>query len=431
MPKDLQQEKQPERSIPRAKEEGTEASRQRKGGNEMTYKRGGHWHMDVTVHGVRYREALNTTDGREAKNLEKDRIAALKQGKGASRSGREFARKPFGEAATLYLAERKPHVSERTAQFEKERLRPLCRHFGEKKLMRFKAEEIAAYQAARLNAGVSKRTVNMETGILRRMLKRAKLWLALSEDVKTLPERQEEVGKVLPAELKRKLFEVAASNPDWMVAHCAAVLAVSTTCRAVEIKNLRWRDVDLFGRVAAIRRSKTAAGHRTIPLNGDAMAALARLMDRARVFGSNQPQHYVFPTCERNAIDPLRPQKSWRTAWRSLVRETTWRVGRGAAREALDSGRGLRAAIAAWRSAAVPFGGLRFHDLRHQAITEMAEGGASDATLMAVAGHMSRRMLEHYSHVRMAAKRAALDKLESGLMGGPAVESQAAVGKVN
>jgi hypothetical protein len=44
---------------------------------------------------------------------------------------------------------------------------------------------------------------------------------------------------------------------------------------------------------------------------------------------------------------------------------------------------------------------------------------------------MSRRMLEHYSHVRMAAKRTVLDKLESGLMGGPSVESQAAVEAVN
>src|SRR6202042_1644287 len=96
---------------------------------------------------------------------------------------------------------------------------------------------------------------------------------------------------------------------------------------------------------------------------------------------------------------------------------TARHVGREAAREALDSGRGLRGAIAAWRRAAAPFRGLRFHDLRHQAITEMAEAGASDATLMAVSGHMSRRMLEHYSHVRMAAKRTALDKLESGLMG--------------
>ncbi len=68
----------------------------------MIYKRRGYWHLDVTISGVRYREALNTTDKREAKDREKDRIAEVKQGKGASKSGREFARKPFSEAATAY-----------------------------------------------------------------------------------------------------------------------------------------------------------------------------------------------------------------------------------------------------------------------------------------------------------------------------------------
>jgi integrase len=270
----------------------------------------------------------------------------------------------------------------------------------------------------------------METGIIRRMLKRAKAWSAISEDVKTFPERQEAVGKVLTPDLKRALFETAASRQEWMVAHCAAVLAVSTTCRGVEIRNLRWQDVDLFNREATIQRSKTAAGRRTIPLNGDAMAALARLMERARGYGACEPEHFVFPSCEHR-IEPMRPQKGWRTSWRKLVRETARRVGREAAREALDAGRGLRSAIAAWKRKAAPLRGLRFHDLRHQAITEMAETGASDATLMAVAGHMSRRMLEHYSHVRMAAKRAALDKLESGLMGTPPVQEQAPAGKAN
>jgi integrase len=397
----------------------------------MIYKRQGNWHLDVTIQGVRYREALDTTDKRQAKELEKDRIAEIKQGKGASKSGREFARKPFSEAARVYLEERKPHVSERTTQFEKERLKPLCKHFGESPLLRFKAEEVAAYQTARLAGGVSGRTVNMETGVLRRMLKRAKKWNAIAEDVRALPENQGAVGKVLTVELKRRLFETAASKPEWTAAHCAAVLAVSTTCRGVEIRNLRWQDVDLFARVATIRRSKTAAGHRTIPLNGDAMAALARLLERARALGSSDPEHYVFPTCEHATIDPTRPQKSWRTAWRKLVKETARRVGRETAREVVAANRGFRAAIVAWRRAAAPFRGLRFHDLRHQAITEMAEAGASDATLMAVSGHMSRRMLEHYSHVRMAAKRTVLDKLESGLMGGPTVESTPAVRKAN
>jgi integrase len=397
----------------------------------MIYKRNDYWYLDVTIQGVRYREALDTTDKRQAKDLEKDRVAAIKQGKGASKTGREFARKPFSEAATAYQQERKPHVSTRTMQFEKERLRPLCKHFGEKPLLRFKAEDVTGYQTARLGIGISGRTVNMETGVLRRMLKRAKVWSAISEDVKALPERQGAVGKVLSADLKRKLFETASSKPAWMVAHCAAVLAVSTTCRGVEIKNLRWQDVDFFSRVATIRRSKTEAGRRTIPLNGDAMAALSRLLERARALGSSDPEHCVFPTCEHLTIDPTRPQKSWRTAWRKLVKETARRIGRDAAREAIDAGRGFRAGIAAWRRAAAPLQGLRFHDLRHQAITEMAEAGASDATMMAVAGHMSRRMLEHYSHVRMAAKRTALDKLESGLMSGAPIQKQTSVRKAS
>jgi hypothetical protein len=185
-----------------------------------------------------HRRYLNTTDKRQAKELEKDRIAEIKQGKGASKTGREFARKPFSEAAEIYLTERKPHVSERTMQFEKERLKPLCKHFGESALLRFKAQDVAAYQSARLEAGVSGRTVNMETGVLGRMLKRAKVWNAISEDVRALPERHRMVGKALPADLKHKLFEVAASREEWMVAHCAAVLAVSTTCRGVTSQTL-------------------------------------------------------------------------------------------------------------------------------------------------------------------------------------------------
>jgi hypothetical protein len=61
----------------------------------------------------------------------------------------------------------------------------------------------------------------------------------------------------------------------------------------------------------------------------------------------------------------------------------------------------------------------------------MAESGASDATIMAVAGHLDRAMMEHYSHVRMAAKRDALGKLESGLMETAAVEMEPAAEKIN
>jgi hypothetical protein len=38
---------------------------------------------------------------------------------------------------------------------------------------------------------------------------------------------------------------------------------------------------------------------------------------------------------------------------------------------------------------------------------------------MAIAGHVSRKMVEHYSHIRMEAKRAALDAIAAQ----PAIEA--------
>ena len=35
-----------------------------------------------------------------------------------------------------------------------------------------------------------------------------------------------------------------------------------------------------------------------------------------------------------------------------------------------------------------------------------------DLTIESIAGHVSRKMLEHYSHIRLAAKRKALDALD-------------------
>ena len=98
--------------------------------------------------------------------------------------------------------------------------------------------------------------------------------------------------------------------------------------------------------------------------------------------GGTEPDHHVFPACEHGKIDPTRPQKSWRSAWRSLR-----------------------------KAAGLPR--LRFHDLKHHAITELAESQASDQTIMAIAGHVSPKMLAHYSHVRLEAKRQALDALSS------------------
>jgi integrase len=55
---------------------------------------------------------------------------------------------------------------------------------------------------------------------------------------------------------------------------------------------------------------------------------------------------------------------------------------------------------------------LHFHDLRHTAITRLAEHGLSTLELASISGHKSLNMLSRYTHIsaaKMAAKLAALE----------------------
>jgi integrase len=142
------------------------------------------------------------------------------------------------------------------------------------------------------------------------------------------------------------------------------------------------------------------------------MAAILELYKRAQSVGPTDLGHYVFPACENNRIDSTRPQTTWRTAWRKLTRAVLCpacgRFQNPAKKCSNDQcSTDIHEVIS-------PLAALRFHDLRHHAITELAESQASDQTVMAIAGHVSQKMLAHYSHVRLDAKRQALDALSKG-----------------
>lgn len=53
----------------------------------------------------------------------------------------------------------------------------------------------------------------------------------------------------------------------------------------------------------------------------------------------------------------------------------------------------------------------RLHDLRRTAATKMAEAATPESTMLPLIGHMSRAMMERYNHIRMAAKREAVESL--------------------
>jgi integrase len=343
------------------------------------YKRGNQWWTAFSVDRTTYRKPLGTTNRKDAIHRERDLIETARRG---SLTAKTAGPKTLFAAIDAYLEHKRGRAkSPRTPELEGERLSVVKTHFKDVRLSQVTATAIAKYQRVRKDAGLSNRTINMDVGALSRVLKHSGRWRALAEHVQFLPETESMIGRALTGEEQTRLFEAAASNHEWEHVYLAAVVAANTSMRPVEVKHLRRRDVDLFKKVVIVRRSKIESSHRVIPLNAPALKALARMIQRADGLGFTLPEHYLWHACKNNKLDPTQPMKKWDTAWRALRTK-----------------------------AELP--GLRFHDLRHTIITELAEAGVPDLTIEAIAGHCSRKMLEHYSHIRLAAKRQALDALD-------------------
>src|ERR1700742_1380895 len=101
-----------------------------------------------------------------------------------------------------------------------------------------------AYQCDRRLAGASGREINMETAVLRMILRKHRLWHLLAPDFRPLPER-EDVGRALSLEAANRLLEAAAKSRSRSL-FPALMLYLHTGVRAAEGR-LRWKQVD-FGR---------------------------------------------------------------------------------------------------------------------------------------------------------------------------------------
>lgn len=69
----------------------------------------------------------------------------------------------------------------------------------------------------------------------------------------------------------------------------------------------------------------------------------------------------------------------------------------------------------------------RVHGLRHTFAMGLAERGTPESTMLALMGHMSRSMLERYSHIRMAAKVEAVAGISLRNVSSPVVPVKVAV----
>jgi integrase len=314
----------------------------------------------------------------------------------------------FEKAATEWLAIQEGRVAINTVSAAKTSLKHMREAFGSRLLCDITAKNVAEYQQKRLREKAQGKTINLELGVFRQIMKAHECWLLLEGKVKSLPVRKG-VGRCLTPDDEQKLLTDCAKADS--ATYTATVLALNTAMRKDEVRKLQWCQLDLFEGLLTVGNSKTQAGTgRVNPMNGAAVRALA---DWGSKFPNRKPEHFVFPWCESRHIDPTRPTNGWRTAWRTVTRAVKCPKC-GQVQRPTDSCRNPECK-ADMRAVKNPLAKLRFHDLRHTAITKLSDGQASDQTIMSIAGHVSRQMLEHYSHIRLAAKRTALDSIATPL----------------
>src|SRR5688572_4709225 len=156
------------------------------------WKRGRRYWTYFSVNGIQLRRPLcpegstrATTNWQEALRLEKEMIRAAMEGELAPR---DPSVKLFAAIDDYLEAKKATANSERTIEFDRERLEIVKRHLGDVKLSTITRKVIEVFQAKRRLKGSSNRTINMDVGALRQVLRRFKQWRRLEDDVKMLTE---------------------------------------------------------------------------------------------------------------------------------------------------------------------------------------------------------------------------------------------------
>lgn len=356
------------------------------------FKRGEVYWYEFSFNGARVRESVKTASKTLAREAERARRRELEL---------SFNKISKRKVSPLFSVAAREWVKGKTAvapgsldRFE-HHVKTLTAEFGGRLLCDLDADDVSALQRKRASEKKAPRTINYEIGVLRQILRAHGLWGAISDRIKSLREAHD-VGRAIPREDEAKLIDaIRACRAPAMLP--LFLLSIDTGLRTSEARSLRIRDLSLEWRDGVIvagrltvPKSKTDAGAgRVIPLTRRVCAVLTLWLSR---FPDAPADSYVFPHHKVGLAGNSRQPVIWDVKPDLPIGEwkKTWQRVREAA--GLD---------------------YRWHDLRHSFVSRLAENPAvSETTITALAGHVSRKMLEHYSHIRVQAKETAIRGLE-------------------
>jgi integrase len=349
--------------------------------------------MDFHFHGQRVRESTGMPGISRAREVQAKRKQVLRDGAAGIRK-----REPpqlFSTAAAEWMEAKKAKWSTRMFGIAENSMHHLAPVFGKRLVVDIEARDIARYQQARLAAGASNRTCNIEIGCVRAIMKRCGLWARIQPGVEMLPER-DDAGHALSADEETALLGECGKSRSRILLPFV-MLAIETAARYGTIRRLQWRNVDFTDRCLTFGKDKTRAGSgRTIPLTPRALETLAFW---AQSFPDRHPDHYVFPHERYGASgtdevfgftgatiydsDPTKPTGAIKVAWEHARK-----------RAGLES--------------------VRIHDLRHTGVSRMIAARIPLPIIAKIVGWSPgtlAKMAARYGHFSVEEMRTALESI--------------------
>jgi integrase len=335
--------------------------------------------LDTAEHTLNHRDCPACRQALELKSLEKIMSSLC-----------------LAQAAEIVLRQKiSKRLKPKSLESTQGQISALLKFFGDIPLNEIHAGSLVAYQEWRLNTACES-TINHELALLKKMLRKAtvvangvqsNLWEPISEYYNPLKVKPWTKPKTFTIQEEERIFTHTGADPNLELADIVFTITRNTSASGSELRHQRLKDLQLNAkppRVEVRDGVKNEIRPRVIPLNESALQAYSRAVDRAAKLGCHRPEHYLFPfRVNRKLYDPNRPaSRSW-----------------------------LRKQVTKLRTASgVPH--LKPHGFRHLFVTEALENGTPEETVVALAGWVSRNMINTYSHTRIEAKYAAVKTLD-------------------
>jgi integrase len=382
------------------------------------YKGSKVWTMDFLFHNQRIRESTGTRSKTLALKIEDKRRRALEEGAAGIRKQRQPLL--LSVAADEWLDMKKATLAPRSVKIEQANLAHLLPELGRKLICDLDARDVARYQQKRLDEEASPKTMNLEIGTLRAILKRSGQWARLQPEVKMLPTR-DDIGRAISTDEETALLQACSQSRSRSLVPFVT-LAIETGARYGVIRTLQWGSVDFENRCLKWGKDKTASGTgRIVPLSQRAVAALSFW---ATHFPERKQEHYVFPAERYGAggdefsakayhVDPSKPIGTIKEAWEA-ARLRAARILKGETEETEPEEK-----IAPLT--------CRFHDLRHTAVSRMLNAGTPIAKVAKIVGWSTSTMVlmaARYGHFSLNELRDAVESINgAGIEAGSPVFS--------